>query len=318
MLPASCASSGGITPLTDTKGKDNIHHRVISIFHLPLWCVPTWHRPRGETLSRDRLGLSAARCCRLQRALGPGWEGLAVGGGRWKILSVQLQLNGASSWQLCFCPFSAGRRAHCGVGPTATARLNSKAESRSKNFIYTTATSPSSFSSHPDSQHRVSACYGFVFVHLCLLSFSQNTHIHTLVSVLSCQSSTLHARVQAVPTSTLRRSVVRRGTVMSWTATRFPLAPSATEEPTFRCALCGPDETWQRPPLSPWLRGSWRSRASVRQCETRLDCHRSSCTFLDQLCLILLFTLFTFFLMKSWESKMLDDGSTHKVVWKSG
>lgn len=142
-----------------------------------------------------------------------------------------------------FCPFSAGRRAHCGVGPTAMGRLNSKAESQCQNFIYTTPASPSPFSSHPGSQLWVSACYGFVFVHLCLLSFCQHSLMHTLVSVLSCQSRILHALVQAVPTFTLCHFVVQRGALMSRTATRFPLAPSATEEPSFRCALCGPDET---------------------------------------------------------------------------
>lgn len=150
---------------------------------------------------------------------------------KWSVLQAAL-----------FCPFSAGRRAHCGVGPTAPGRLSSNAESQSQNFIYKTPTSPSPDSSHPDSQLGVSACYGFVFVHLCLLSFCQNTQTHTGFQS-SCQSRILHAPVQAVPTFTLCHFVVQRCAVMSRTETRFPLAPSATEEPTYRCVLCGSDET---------------------------------------------------------------------------
>lgn len=47
------------------------------------------------------------------------------------------------------------------------------AESQSQEFIY-----------KAPPQLGVSACYGFVFVHLCLLSSCQHTHTHTLVSVL--------------------------------------------------------------------------------------------------------------------------------------
>lgn len=46
-------------------------------------------------------------------------------------------------------------------------------ESQSQKFIY-----------KAPPQLGVSACYGFVFVHLCLLSSCQHTHTHILVSVL--------------------------------------------------------------------------------------------------------------------------------------
>lgn len=95
-----------------------------------------------------------------------------VASAKWSVLQAAL-----------FCPFSAGRRAHCGVGPTATGRLNSNGESRSQNFIYKSPALPLPRLIAPRLSTRGVCMLWFCFC-ASVPPFILSEHTHTLVSVL--------------------------------------------------------------------------------------------------------------------------------------
>lgn len=152
-----------------------------------------------------------------------------MGGARWELSSRAARLNGVSSSRAPVLPVLSGspsplwRGAH-GAGTTERCRPRRSA----RDLFIRPPPPPLLQPSHPDSQFGVSACYGFVFVHLCLLS-SCHTHTHTLVSVLMPVSLPSRTGPSCPRICPLRHFVVQRRAVMSPTAARFPLAPSATE-----------------------------------------------------------------------------------------